>query len=227
MAGHAHARECVGVAAVGRARRTGRDRRARGGVGGGVGAPRGGGRGGGRRRAGGDARAARGCGGGVACGRARAEPVAAGDEYGVHRCAARRDRGADRGRAGPYYCGGGRGAAHRARRRRQHGCWCRDGWRLVRVTVEPGSVEVWSAAARAAGFRSVANWVRDALAGLYGVAVARPPAPATIDARAVAGRVARPGGPNRDRRGRLADRRAGWIGVSRRPPTRCGRRWSR
>ena len=65
-----------------------------------------------------------------------------------------------------------------------------DGWRLVRVTIEPATVEVWSAAARAAGFRSVANWVRDALAGLYGVAVARPPAPSTIDARQVAGRVA-------------------------------------
>ena len=49
---------------------------------------------------------------------------------------------------------------------------------------------MWSAAANAAGFRSVANWVRDALAGLYGLAMARPPAPATIDARAVAGRVA-------------------------------------
>ena len=51
------------------------------------------------------------------------------------------------------------------------------------MTVEPATVQVWSAAAEAAGFRSVANWVRDALAGLYGVAVARPPAPVTIDAR--------------------------------------------
>ena len=57
------------------------------------------------------------------------------------------------------------------------------------MTVEPATVQVWSAAAQAAGFRSVANWVRDALAGLYGLAVARPPAPATIDARQVAGRV--------------------------------------
>ena len=66
----------------------------------------------------------------------------------------------------------------------------RDGWRLVRVTIEPATVRVWAMAARAAGFRSVANWVRDALAGLYGLAVARPPTPVTIDARAVAGRVA-------------------------------------
>lgn len=64
-----------------------------------------------------------------------------------------------------------------------------DGWRLVRVTIEPATVEVWSAAAAAAGFRSVANWVRDALAGLYGLAVARPPTPVTIDARTVAGRL--------------------------------------
>jgi len=63
------------------------------------------------------------------------------------------------------------------------------GWRLVRVTADPSSVAVWSAAAAAAGFGSVANWVRDALVGVHGLAVARPPAPATIEARTVAGRV--------------------------------------
>jgi hypothetical protein len=68
-------------------------------------------------------------------------------------------------------------------------CADRGGWRLVRVTADPHSVSVWSAAAAAAGFRSVANWVRDALAGAHGLDLPRPPAPATIDARAVAGRV--------------------------------------
>ncbi len=63
------------------------------------------------------------------------------------------------------------------------------GWRLVRVTADPGAVQLWSVAAEAAGFRSVANWVRDALAGAHGLDVARPPAPVTIDARAVVGRV--------------------------------------
>lgn len=62
-------------------------------------------------------------------------------------------------------------------------------WRLVRVTVDPAVVEMWKLVAQVAGFRSVANWVRDALAGAYGLDVARPPAPAVIDARAVAGRV--------------------------------------
>ena len=86
--------------------------------------------------------------------------------------------------------------------------------------------QVWSMAARAAGFRSVANWVRDALAGLYGLAVARPPAPVTIDARAVAGRVL---GLVAQTETAVAD----WppaecsIGASRRPATRCMRRWSR
>ena len=68
-------------------------------------------------------------------------------------------------------------------------CADRGGWRLVRVTADPSSVAVWSAAAAASGFGSVANWVRDALAGVHGLDVARPPAPATIEARAVAGRV--------------------------------------
>lgn len=62
-------------------------------------------------------------------------------------------------------------------------------WRLVRVTVDPAVAQMWKSVAQVAGFRSVANWVRDALAGTYGLDLARPPAPATIDARAVAGRV--------------------------------------
>ncbi|SIG55113.1 Uncharacterised protein [Mycobacteroides abscessus subsp. abscessus] len=40
-----------------------------------------------------------------------------------------------------------------------------------------------------AGFRSVANWVRDGLAGCYGLEVTRPPTAATTDARQVCGRV--------------------------------------
>jgi len=68
-------------------------------------------------------------------------------------------------------------------------CADRGGWRLVRVTADPHSVSLWSMAAQAAGFRSVANWVRDALAGMHGLDLPRPPAPATIDARTVAGRV--------------------------------------
>lgn len=63
------------------------------------------------------------------------------------------------------------------------------GWRLVRVTVDPVVAQMWTLGAEVAGFRSVANWVRDALAGAHGLDVARPPAPATVDARAVAGRV--------------------------------------
>lgn len=64
-----------------------------------------------------------------------------------------------------------------------------DGWRLVRVTTDPDTHELWSVAAQVAGFRSVANWVRDGLAGLYGLEVARPPTAATTDARQVCGRV--------------------------------------
>jgi hypothetical protein len=62
-------------------------------------------------------------------------------------------------------------------------------WRLVRVTTDPNTVAVWKQAAKAAGFESAANWVRDALAGAHGLAVLRPPAATTIDARAVTGRV--------------------------------------
>lgn len=62
-------------------------------------------------------------------------------------------------------------------------------WRLVRVTTDPDTAACWTQAAAAAGFRSPANWVRDALAGTHGLAVARPPAAVTIEARAVAGRV--------------------------------------
>jgi hypothetical protein len=65
----------------------------------------------------------------------------------------------------------------------------RERWRLVRVTTDPNTATCWARAAEAAGFRSPANWVRDALAGAHGLAVARPPAAVTIEARAVAGRV--------------------------------------
>ncbi|GLC05141.1 hypothetical protein SRL2020400_57320 [Mycobacterium kiyosense] len=65
----------------------------------------------------------------------------------------------------------------------------RDGWRLVRVTTDPDTQRVWTAAAQVAGFRSVANWVRDGLAGCYGLEVTRPPTAATTDARQVCGRV--------------------------------------
>ena len=65
----------------------------------------------------------------------------------------------------------------------------RERWRLVRVTTDPDTATWWVNAATAAGFRSPANWVRDALAGVHGLTVARPPAAATIEARAVAGRV--------------------------------------
>lgn len=62
-------------------------------------------------------------------------------------------------------------------------------WRLVRVTTDPDTATSWALAASTAGFRSPANWVRDALAGTHGLAVPRPPAAVTIEARAVAGRV--------------------------------------
>lgn len=65
----------------------------------------------------------------------------------------------------------------------------RGGWRLVRVTTDPDTAQRWAAAAQAAGFRSVANWVRDGLAGCYGLALARPPTLVTLDARQVCGRV--------------------------------------
>lgn len=65
----------------------------------------------------------------------------------------------------------------------------RAGWRLVRVTTDPDTAQRWAVAAQAAGFRSVANWVRDGLAGLYGLEVARPPSVVTLDARQVCGRV--------------------------------------
>lgn len=63
------------------------------------------------------------------------------------------------------------------------------GWRLVRVTTDPATALRWEQAAAVAGFRSVANWIRDAMAGVYGLAIPRPPALATIQARTVVGRV--------------------------------------
>ena len=64
-----------------------------------------------------------------------------------------------------------------------------DRWKLVRVTTDTGTAQRWRQAAQAAGFRSTANWVRDALAGSHGLPIARPPATSTIDARVVSGRV--------------------------------------
>jgi hypothetical protein len=62
-------------------------------------------------------------------------------------------------------------------------------WKLVRVTTDAMTVQMWKAAAGEAGFKSVANWVRDALAGAHGLDLPRPPAPATIEARVVTGRI--------------------------------------
>ena len=63
-----------------------------------------------------------------------------------HRCAVRCDRGAHHRGVRPHYCGGRRCAAHRARQRpalRVLG-WLLvgGGWRLVRVTADPGAVAV-------------------------------------------------------------------------------------
>lgn len=63
------------------------------------------------------------------------------------------------------------------------------GWRLVRVTTDPATAARWESASGVAGFRSVANWMRDAMAGAYGLAIPRPPALVTVEARAVVGRV--------------------------------------
>lgn len=63
-------------------------------------------------------------------------------------------------------------------------------WKLVRVTTDPGTVARWESAAHVAGFRSVANWLRDGLAGVHQLPIARPPALVTIEARSVVGRVA-------------------------------------
>ncbi len=64
-----------------------------------------------------------------------------------------------------------------------------DRWKLVRVTTDTDTAQRWEQVAQAAGFRSTANWVRDALAGSHGLPIARPPATSTIDARVVSGRV--------------------------------------
>ncbi|SIN56244.1 hypothetical protein [Mycobacteroides abscessus] len=72
-----------------------------------------------------------------------------------------------------------------------HDADCDDGlgWKLVRVTTDPATAARWTQAAAVAGFRSVANWLRDALAGVYQLPIARPPMLATIEARSVIGRV--------------------------------------
>ncbi|MBE5507622.1 hypothetical protein QMY57_25825 (plasmid) [Mycobacteroides abscessus subsp. abscessus] len=62
-------------------------------------------------------------------------------------------------------------------------------WKLVRVTTDPGTLTRWEQTAAVAGFRSVANWIRDAMAGTYHLPIARAPALATIEARTLAGRI--------------------------------------
>jgi hypothetical protein len=62
-------------------------------------------------------------------------------------------------------------------------------WKLVRVTADTVSVQMWKQAAAGAEFGSVANWIRDALAGTHRLDLPRPPAPATIEARTVTGRT--------------------------------------
>ncbi|SIN21267.1 hypothetical protein [Mycobacteroides abscessus] len=63
------------------------------------------------------------------------------------------------------------------------------GWKLVRVTTDPDTAARWTQAAAVAGFRSVANWIRDCLAGVHQLPIARPPMLATIEARTVVGRI--------------------------------------
>lgn len=62
-------------------------------------------------------------------------------------------------------------------------------WKLVRVTTDPGTLTRWEQTAAVAGFRSVANWIRDSMAGVYPLPIARPPALATIQARTLVGRI--------------------------------------
>lgn len=63
------------------------------------------------------------------------------------------------------------------------------GWKMVRVTTDPDTQARWQRVTQVSGFRSVANWVRDAIAGVHGLAIPRPPALATMEARSVVGRV--------------------------------------
>lgn len=63
------------------------------------------------------------------------------------------------------------------------------GWRMVRVTTDLDTLARWTQVAQVAGFRSVANWMRDCLAGVHQLAIGRPPTLVTIETRAVIGRV--------------------------------------
>ncbi|MFV8279840.1 hypothetical protein ACNQPY_26280 [Mycobacteroides abscessus] len=63
------------------------------------------------------------------------------------------------------------------------------GWKLVRVTTDPATAARWTQAAAVAGFRSVANWLRDGLAGVHQLPIARAPMLATIEARTLVGRI--------------------------------------
>lgn len=62
-------------------------------------------------------------------------------------------------------------------------------WKLVRVTTDPGTLARWEQTATVAGFGSVANWIRDAMAGVYQLPIPRPPALTTIQARTLVGRI--------------------------------------
>lgn len=62
-------------------------------------------------------------------------------------------------------------------------------WRKIMVSTDAATLARWKAAADAAGFTSMPNWIRDAMAGTYQLAIPRPPALATIQARALAGRI--------------------------------------
>jgi hypothetical protein len=62
-------------------------------------------------------------------------------------------------------------------------------WKLVRVTADAVTIQTWKTTAAEVGFKSVANWVRDALAGTHGLNLPRPPTPATTEARTVTGHV--------------------------------------
>lgn len=62
-------------------------------------------------------------------------------------------------------------------------------WKKIMVTTDSTTLSRWESAAEAAGFRSMPNWIRDAMAGTYQLAIPRPPALVTIQARTVVGRV--------------------------------------
>ncbi|MBN7438798.1 hypothetical protein IUS38_24765 [Mycobacteroides abscessus subsp. abscessus] len=62
-------------------------------------------------------------------------------------------------------------------------------WRKIMVTTDAVTLARWKVAADAAGFTSMPNWIRDAMAGAYQLAIPRPPALVTIQVRALVGRI--------------------------------------